>query len=107
MRGSHQRRGTLLPGYRQRAPCPAHQGVGHAGIELYAEAFEAAGRLDRLEAFASENGPRFYGLPLNDGTMELVRQPWTVPDEFPAAGDTLVPLRAGGTIAWRLAEAGQ
>jgi dihydroorotase len=79
----------------------------HAGIELYAEAFEAAGRLDRLEAFASENGPRFYGLPLNDGTMELVRQPWTVPDEFPAGGDTLVPLRAGGTIAWRLAEAGQ
>ena len=74
----------------------------HAGLELYAEAFEAAGRLDRLEAFASENGPRFYGLPLNEGTVELVREAWTPPAAYPAGEDVLVPMRAGQEIAWRL-----
>ena len=75
----------------------------HAGIELYAEAFEQAGALDRLEAFASFNGPDWYGLPRNTGTITLERDPWVVPatmDYLP--GDPLVPLRAGETVAWKL-----
>ncbi|MEJ2515314.1 MAG: dihydroorotase [Gammaproteobacteria bacterium] len=79
----------------------------HAGIELYAEAFEAAGRLEYLEAFASEHGARFYGLPLNEDSIELVREPWTPPESYPAGDDVLVPLRAGDTIAWRLGGAGR
>jgi dihydroorotase len=75
----------------------------HAAIEFYAEAFESAGALERLEAFASEFGPRFYGLPLNDGTITLEKREWTVPAQYPfAGGDTLVPLRAGESLAWRL-----
>jgi dihydroorotase len=74
----------------------------HAGLELYAEAFEAAGRLDRLEAFASERGADFYGLPRNTGHVVLERAPWSVPSSYPFADDEIVPLRAGGTIGWRL-----
>jgi dihydroorotase len=80
----------------------------HAGIELYAEAFEAAGRLERLEGFAAEFGADFYGLPRNAGRIRLVKQEWTPPPSypFPAAGgngeDRLVPMRAGEKIAWRL-----
>ncbi|WP_018232259.1 dihydroorotase [Thioalkalivibrio thiocyanodenitrificans] len=74
----------------------------HAALELYAEAFEAAGALQHLEAFASLNGPRFYGLPENEGTLTLVRDPWEVPQAYPLGGDTVVPLRAGTHIAWRL-----
>ena len=74
----------------------------HAAIELYAEAFEAAGALDRLEAFASIHGPDFYGLPRNTGTITLHRQPWTVPEEVDFGGVPGVPMRAGETIAWRL-----
>ena len=77
----------------------------HAALELYAEVFEQAGALHRLEAFASEFGPRFYGLPLNTGTVTLRRQPWTVPAAYPFVDDTLVPLRAGETLSWRLAPA--
>jgi dihydroorotase len=77
--------------------------TAHAGIELYAEAFEAAGALDRLEGFASFFGPDFYGLPRNTGKITLLREPWHVPPELPyLADDVLVPLRAGETIAWRL-----
>jgi len=77
----------------------------HAAIEFYAEAFEAAGALDRLEGFASEFGPRFYGLPLNDGRITLEKCDWTVPTQYPfAGGDTLVPLRAGESLAWRLTD---
>jgi dihydroorotase len=77
----------------------------HAAIEFYAEAFEAAGALDRLEGFASEFGPRFYGLPLNDGRITLEKRDWTVPTQYPfAGGDTLVPLRAGESLAWRLTD---
>ena len=77
--------------------------TAHAGIELYAEAFEQAGALDRLEAFASLNGPAFYGLPPNSGRITLVKQVWEVPAAYDyLAGDPLVPLRAGETIAWRL-----
>jgi dihydroorotase len=76
----------------------------HAGIELYAEAFEAAGALDRLQGFASEFGPDFYGLPRNEERIKLVRDPWQVPEAYPFGPDQLVPMRAGERIAWRLAE---
>lgn len=71
-------------------------------MELYATAFERAGRLDRLEAFASRNGPAFYGLPVNTGTLTLERKPFTIPQELPMGGDTLVPLAAGETLNWTL-----
>ena len=76
--------------------------TAHAAIELYAEVFEAAGALDRLEAFASFHGPDFYRLPRNRDTLSLEKQSWIVPKELPMGSETLVPLRAGGTIAWRL-----
>ena len=79
--------------------------TAHAGIELYAEAFEQAGALDKLEGFASRFGPLFYGLPANGDTITLVKEATPVPAELPyVAGDTLVPLRAGETVAWRLAD---
>jgi dihydroorotase len=76
----------------------------HAGIELYAEAFESAGALGRLEAFAASYGADFYGLPRNSATITLVREPWEVPARFAFGADELVPLRATGRIAWRLAQ---
>jgi len=76
----------------------------HAGLELYAEAFEAAGRLDRLEAFAAERGADFYRRPRSSGYVELRREPWTVPAAYPFGGaDELVPMRAGATMRWRFA----
>jgi len=75
----------------------------HAALELYAEAFEAAGALDRLEGFAAVHGADFYGLPRNAGTVTLLREPWEVPQHYPFGADQLVPLRAGERIAWRLA----
>ena len=78
--------------------------TAHAGIELYAEAFEAAGALDRLEGFASFNGPDFYRVPRNADTLTLARDAWNVsPTLDYLADDPLVPLRAGEQIAWRLA----
>ncbi len=79
----------------------------HAAIELYAEAFDRAGRLDRLEAFASERGADFYGRPRNSGTITLRREAWTVPDSYAYGpdADRLVPFRAGDAIAWRLVDA--
>jgi dihydroorotase len=77
--------------------------TAHAGIELYAEAFEAAGALDRLEGFSSHFGADFYGLPRNSENITLVREAWTVPASQPLlANDPIVPLRAGETIGWRL-----
>ena len=77
--------------------------TAHAGIELYAEAFAAIGCLDKLEGFASRFGADFYHLPHNRDRITLRREPWTVPTQLAYAGDdTLVPLRAGETIAWRL-----
>jgi dihydroorotase len=79
--------------------------TANAGIELYAEAFDAAGALDRLEGFASRHGPAFYGLPLNTETVTLVKEAWPVPATLPYLdSDALVPLRAGETIAWKLKE---
>jgi len=72
-------------------------------IELYAEAFERAGRLDNLEAFASRNGPAFYGLPVNQEHITLQRAPWRIPAEITVPGDEgVVPLAAGETLQWRL-----
>jgi len=95
------------------APHPAHlkeHAVGcagcytaHAAMELYAEAFEAAGALDKLEGFASFHGPDFYGLPRNAGTVTLKRQAWRVPETVPFGEAELKPLRGGETLAWKLA----
>jgi len=74
----------------------------HAALELYATAFERAGALERLEAFASYHGADFYRLPRNTRRVELRRETWTVPDSYPIAdGSTLVPLWANETLAWR------
>ncbi|EKZ98725.1 MAG: dihydroorotase [Burkholderiaceae bacterium] len=70
-------------------------------MELYAEAFDAAGALDKLEAFSSFNGPAFYGLPRNSGTLTLTREDWELPAELPYGDTTLVPLRAGETLRWK------
>ncbi len=75
-----------------------------AGLELYAEAFDAAGALDKLEGFASLHGPDFYGLPRNTATVTLKREAWTVPESVPYGDATLKPLRGGETLAWRLVD---
>ena len=95
------------------APHPAHLKehasgcagcyTAHAAMELYAEAFDAAGALHRLEAFASFHGPDFYGLPRNTGQVTLTRQPWTLPETLPFGEASLKPLRGGETLAWRQA----
>ena len=72
-----------------------------AAIELYAEAFDAVGALDRLEGFASLHGAAFYGLPPNEDFITLRRESWTMPDAFPFGPDSVVPLRAGETLPWR------
>ncbi len=77
--------------------------TAHAAIELYAEAFERAGALDKLEAFASFNGPDFYGLPRNTDTITLSRKKWQVATEFPlGTEDTITPYRAGEYLQWKL-----
>jgi dihydroorotase len=88
----------------KETPC-GHAGIytAHAAIELYAEVFERAGALDKLEAFASSYGADFYRLPRNTGSIILRKETWTVPGEIPFGAATLVPLRAGETVAWRFA----
>ncbi|HCE09837.1 MAG TPA: dihydroorotase, partial [Oxalobacteraceae bacterium] len=71
-------------------------------MELYAQAFDQAGALDKLEAFASSNGPAFYGLPRNADSVTLRREAWTVPFELPLGDATVVPLNSGETLAWKL-----
>ncbi len=71
-------------------------------MEAYAQVFEEEGVLDRLEAFASEHGPRFYGLPLNESRVTLTRSPWQVPDVIEVGGQPVVPFLAGQTLEWRL-----
>jgi dihydroorotase len=75
-------------------------------LESYAGTFEAEGALEHFEAFASMNGPRFYGLPVNDGTVTLVRQETQVPDVCGAGETAVVPFRAGETLRWRLESPG-
>jgi len=77
--------------------------TAHAALELYAEAFDRAGALERLEGFASLNGADFYRLPRNGGRVTLVREAWEAPGEIAFGATTLVPLRAGERLAWRLA----
>jgi dihydroorotase len=71
-------------------------------MELYTEAFAQAGALDKLEAFASFNGPAFYGLPRNEGTITLVRESWNLPATVPMGENELVPLNAGERIDWKM-----
>lgn len=71
-----------------------------AAIEWYAEIFEEAGALDKLEGFASHYGPDFYGLPRNTDTITLVKEPWQMDVDLPLANDRIVPFRAGETIQW-------
>ena len=89
-------------GDKERACGCAGVFSAHAALELYAEAFESIGALPRLEAFAAFHGADFYGLPRNRDAVTLVREPWSVPAQFPYGADTLVPLRAGESVAWRL-----
>ncbi|QXO15499.1 dihydroorotase [Vibrio ostreae] len=74
--------------------------TAHAALELYAEVFEQEGKLDQLEAFASHNGPDFYGLPRNSDTVTLSKQAWNVPAEMPFGGETVVPIRGGEQVLW-------
>jgi dihydroorotase len=95
------------------APHPVHdkeRDCGCAGIfsapaalETYARVFEEENALDRLEAFASRNGPRFYGLPANDARITLVRQPWRVPEEIATGAGPVRPFLAGDELPWRIA----
>lgn len=78
--------------------------TAHAAIELYAEAFEQAGALEKLEAFASFFGPDFYQLARNKDNITIEKKSWVVPDEIKFGNDPGVPLRAGGTISWKLAD---
>ena len=94
------------------APHPAHLKehatgcagcyTAHAAIEMYAEAFDSVGGLDKLEAFASFNGPAFYGLPRNSGSVTLKRENWTTPESFRFGEADLKPLRGGEVLPWRL-----
>ncbi len=77
--------------------------TAHAALELYTEAFETAGALDKLEGFASFHGADFYGLPRNRDTVTLRRDAWVVPREYPFGNETVVPLNAGATMRWRIA----
>jgi len=76
---------------------------GHAALELYAEAFEAADALDKLEGFASHFGPDFYGLARNSNKITLSKESWTVPKSYEFAGQDLIPMRAGEQITWKIA----
>jgi dihydroorotase len=76
--------------------------TAHAALELYAEAFEGANALPRLEAFASFHGPDFYRLPRNGDTVTLARETWTIPAEYALGEQALIPLNAGATMHWRV-----
>ncbi len=87
---------------KEQSVCGAGCYTAPAALELYAEAFEAAGALGRLEGFASLHGPAFYGLPPNAGTVTLRREAWTLPEALPFGDATIKPLRAGETLHWKL-----
>ena len=78
--------------------------TAYAAIEMYAEAFEQRNALDKLEGFASLHGPAFYGLPLPKDTITLVREEWTAPTSLPFGELSVIPLRAGEKLRWRLLE---
>ena len=87
---------------KEASVCGAGCFTALSAMELYAEAFDNAGALDKLEAFASLNGPAFYGLPVNSGTITLKRETWTLPEAVAFGDAQLKPLRGGETIGWRL-----
>ncbi len=87
---------------KEQSVCGAGCYTAPAAMELYAEAFEAAGALHRLEGFASHFGADFYGLPRNSGSVTLVRQPWALPESLPFGDALIKPLRAGETLNWKL-----
>jgi dihydroorotase len=89
---------------KEASVCGAGCYTAPAAIELYAEAFEAAGALDRLEGFASHHGADFYGLPRNRERITLRREPWTLPETVPFGDALLKPLRGGETLSWRLTD---
>ncbi|NOH29980.1 dihydroorotase [Vibrio mediterranei] len=76
--------------------------TAHAAVELYAEVFEQEGKLENLEAFASHNGPDFYGLPRNTDTITLEKSEWNVPEAMPFGNDIVVPIRGGETVNWQV-----
>jgi dihydroorotase len=88
---------------KEASVCGAGCYTAPAALELYAEAFEAAGALDKLEGFASHHGPDFYSLPRNSGIVTLRREPWTLPESVPFGAAQLKPLCGGETLNWRLA----
>jgi len=77
--------------------------TAHAAIELYAEAFESVGRLDRLEGFASHFGADFYGLPRHTDSITLLKEPWVAPEHYALGAGKLIPYRAGERVRWQLA----
>ena len=87
---------------KEQSVCGAGCYTAPAALELYAEAFESAGALDKLEAFASFFGADFYGLPRNTGTVTLRRETWALPEILPFGDATIKPLRAGETLNWKL-----
>lgn len=91
------------PQHAKEAACGcAGAYTAHAAIELYAEAFEQANALDKLEAFASFNGPKFYDLPVNEDTITLEKSTWAVPATMAFGNEQVVPIRANETIAWQV-----
>jgi dihydroorotase len=87
---------------KEATVCGAGCFTAPAALELYAEAFESAGALDKLEAFASHHGPAFYGLAENTGSVTLKREPWQLAESLPFGDATIKPLRAGETLHWKL-----
>jgi dihydroorotase len=87
---------------KEASVCGAGCFTALSALELYAEAFEQLGALDKLEAFASFNGPDFYGLPRNTGAVTLKREPWTLPTAVAFGDAQLKPLRGGETLNWKL-----
>ena len=88
--------------FKESACCGAGCYTAPLALPLYAEAFEDAGALDRLEGFASIHGATFYGLPRHAATVTLAREPWTVPADYAFGADRLVPLCAGERLRWRV-----
>ncbi len=87
---------------KEQSVCGAGCFTAPAALELYAQAFEEAQALDKLEGFASRHGPAFYGLPVNSTTVTLRRQDWTVPETLPMGSALIKPLRAGELLHWKL-----
>jgi len=86
---------------KEASVCGAGCFTALSALELYAEAFEAAGALDKLEGFASRHGPAFYGMPVNTGKVTLRKTPFTLPEAVPFGDAQLKPLRGGETLAWQ------